>query len=175
MESEGLIQKRRPGRPPLRANHVEREEAREAVREPTRLRRRVRATDDKFKIPEEFVPEGMSWEFKRYLVGGKEDNVYQSELAMNYWEPVTAETAPEVAARYGIRTGPIFIGDMLLMQRPAYLTEDFYQEMDEMNAGRLNGIKSSLKDAPQGTFSRDHAKVQPRITKTYERVSDNDE
>lgn len=174
-EAERLIVKRGPGRPPGRPNHsVERVEPREAVREPTRLRRRVRATDDKFAVPVEFQPDGWSWEFKRYLVGGKEDNVYQSELSMNYWEAVTAESHPEVGARYGIKAGPIFIGDMLLMQRPSYLTDDANEEIYDMTISRRQSLKSSLTDAPHGHFSRDHDKTRPKIQKTYERVSSDD-
>lgn len=174
METENLIVKRGRGRPPNRANHVERAEVREPFREAPRLKRRMRSGEDRYKIPPEFIPDGMSWEFKRCLIGGKEDQVYQSELAMNYWEPVLAETNPEVAARYGIKKGAIFVGDMMLMQRPSYLTDEANEEIKEMTISRQESIRSSLKDAPAGHFARNHPKVAPQIRKTYESVEDNE-
>lgn len=182
-EAANLIQKRGPGRPPNRApvtsldaqaDPKSRETAREASRESPRLRRRVRASDDKFSIPAELIPEGMSWEFKRYLVAGQEDKQYQAELAMNYWEPVTAESNPQIGSRYGVKAGHVIIGDQMLMERPAYLTEDAYDEIRDMTISRQHSIRSSLKDAPQGHFTRDHKDVQPRIQKTYERLTDDD-
>src|ERR1022692_948410 len=109
-----------PARPDLRS--AQREEARLPSRDDPRFKRRFKSTDDRFSIPKEYWPPGWTWEWKRCLVGGKEESYYLSELQMNSWEPVLAENLDPMVLRsiapLGQKSGPIIKSDQMLHQRP---------------------------------------------------------
>ena len=167
-----------PPRPELRAE--QRAEPREANRDNPRLQRRFKANDDKFHIPKYIVDHfkglGLELEWKRKVMGGKEEDYYITELRMNYWEPVMVESYPVLAdslAPFGQKSGPIVKADQILMVRPDYLCDDARDEQKAMNNRLMQSNRSKMKDAPPGTFDRlvDDKRIGPAIRKTHEPLS----
>jgi hypothetical protein len=183
---EPTIEKRAPSAPPpspadrpqLRAD--QRDETREANREGPRLQRRFKTNDDKFNIPKDIVEHfkgmGLELEWKRRVLGGKEEDYYITELRQNYWEPLLVEQYPILAdsiAPFGQKSGQIVKADQLLMVRPDYLCQDARDEQHLMNARLMNANRSKMKDAPPGTFERlvDDKRIGPAIRKSHEPLS----
>jgi len=167
-----------PPRPQLRAD--QRAETREPTREGPRLQRRFKTNDDKFNIPKYIVDHfkdlGLELEWKRRVIGGKEEDYYITELRQNYWEPLLVEQYPILAdsiAPFGQKSGPIVKADQLLMVRPDYLCQDARDEQAAMNTRLMNANRSKMKDAPPGTFERlvDDKRIGPAIRKSHEPLS----
>ena len=135
--------KRGPGRPKLHP-----EPLRPSLRE--RLRGKVRLdnnTTDKFFIPDNLKPEGISLEWKRHSVYGAEDPYYIASMKRQGWEPVHAEDIPELVPE-GM-TGPILKEGLGLFARPQKLTDD-------ANAERNAAARRQVKDreaANRGTLA----------------------
>lgn len=154
-------------RPEQRAE--QREESRDPQRDTPRLQRRIRQGTDRTAIPKHLIPSGMEMEWKRYETAGKEDGFYQADLRANHWAPVNAEDFPELAP-FGQTSGPIKGGDLMIMMRPDYLCEDARQEHAAMTNAKMMANASKVKDAPPGTFERDHKNITPQIRKAARSV-----
>lgn len=111
------------------------------IREPVRatsterLQRRRGINSDRFFVPPEMIPEGMSWEWKRVSTVGAPDLSHQMMLAENHWTPVTTDQAPGLMPPGSI--GNVERDGMRLMQRPAYLTEEARQEVLDQSRQRI--------------------------------------
>lgn len=142
-------------------------EAREELREEPRKRRRFRLGVNRLDVPKEFQKPGFEYEWKRRETAGKEDNYYQADLRANWWEPVTAEEMPEIAP-HGQTQGPIHYADLMYMKREDYLCQEFRDEVEALTQQRVQSHRKSILDAPDGTFSRAHPKLQNAIRKSSE-------
>ena len=138
------------GRPPLRPQP-------ENIRE-GQQRRRMRATDDKFAVPQRYKMPGVSYEWKTEAVLGAEDPSYMSGLMENGWEAVPLSEMPSFG-REG-ETGAVRRGGQVLMKRPIDLTkearlEDFQIARDQVrhNTAKLTGTNPGA-DLPISTSSR---------------------
>jgi hypothetical protein len=81
-----------------------------------------RQTADKFKIDPKIVPDGWTYEFRRFTIWGKEDPSYQVELANAGWDPVPAYRHPEMMPpKYEGAT--IDREGQRLMERPTVITD----------------------------------------------------
>lgn len=134
-------------------------EPREAV-VPTngqRLHRR-RRMNNPLDFPKEIVPPGVSYELKADNVYGRPLNDHQRELRENHWTPVPASRHPELAigGASTIRRG----SDMVLMERPKYLTEEARLEEMHIALGAVQGLEEHIYGAPPGTMTRDHPSVR---------------
>ena len=88
-----------------------------------------------FHIPEEAIPPGMSWQWKRLTYAGKEDITHQMMLARDgAWDPVPHEAWPARLGKMGVEGGPIVIDGMMLMQRPLQYTRE--AEMESLQAAK---------------------------------------
>lgn len=172
--SESAIVKRgvhpRPEQRPAQREE-EREPERESAAVP-RKHRRVLQGADRNAIPQHLIPSGFEMEWKRFETAGKEDGFYQAELRMNHWLPVKAEDYPALAP-FGTTSGPIKMGDQMLMMREDYLCQDAREEQFRLTRLKTNANASKIKDAPEGTFDRSNHPELPRqaIRKSNERVS----
>lgn len=144
----------------------ESDEIREDIRadEGERVRRRKGGQIfDKFHIPAELIPDGMSVEWKRHTVVGKTDYHYDRELYDQGWRPVQHSMFPGMFAPKGAE-GVIVQDDMILMERPAHLTneariEDYNRAHAALRAGEFR-----LGEAPEGTAPR----ARPQVRSTVE-------
>ena len=145
----------------------EHEIARAAPRTRTRMRR-VSAMDDPFYIPVEEIPEGSSYEWKRFSNVGQEDPFYIAQMRRQGWEPVDPKRHPTwVPPGYNLPT--IVKGGMILMERPIELTQEAQRETRQLAQQQMAEAEQRLGKTPNNTLTRDHAEVKPRIEKQYMR------
>ena len=125
-------------------------------------------TDD-FFVPPEYIPDGWSYEWKRKTNVGMEDPAYQVQLARMGWEPVPASRHPAMMPddnKYQIieRKG------LVLMERPLEITEEARQIERQRARNQIRQKEAQLASAPDGTLTRDHAQIKPKISKSYEPI-----
>lgn len=137
-----------------------------------RQRRRQHSSlenQDAFYFPLDQVPEGSSYEWKRYSVHGQHDPFYLAKMRQQGWEPVIASKHPDVvppgyAEQYIVKDG------MILMERPAELTEEARSEMRTMARQQVREAEQRLGLTPKDTMTRDHAGARPQIVKELGRM-----
>jgi hypothetical protein len=117
---------------------------------------------DRFKINQDEIPPGWSYEWKRKTVYGKEDPAYEVELARGGWEPVPASRHPSMMPKGHYET--IERDGMILMERPKELTEDAHAADLRKARLQVRSKEAQLNSGPDGTFERD----RPLVKKSYE-------
>ena len=121
-----------------------------------RLYRRRRSSDP-MAFDKRIIPEGMSYEWKRETIYGQADSAHQIDLRENHWRPVPAARHPELAP-----AGETCIrrGGSILMERPAYLTDE--ARMEDIMAGRepVERQEQLMYGTQPGQMTRDHPSVR---------------
>lgn len=155
------IEKRGPGRP--RKEDVA---TRAAARSDSgRVRKRKGGQlNDRFRVDN--IPEGVSYEWKRVTVWGKEDPSYDVLMREQGWEPVESGRHPELVPNG--HKGAIIRDGLMLMERPIELTEEARREELEAARDAISIKKQQLGEAPSGTGPRDHPGVRPNVRTSYE-------
>ena len=144
-----------------------------AARRAMELREQGSANDegvDKFYINPAVIPDGWSYEWKRFSVLGKEDPSYQVSLMHKGWEAVPVSRHPEMMP-LGYQGNCIEREGQILMERPLEITNDA-KTRDLRNArAQVRGKEEQLGGAPAGQFERDN-KGQPlvNVKKSFEHV-----
>jgi hypothetical protein len=139
-----------PERPPLRPDTT-----RPSSPLLDRLRGKVRkytVTSDRFLIPEEDKPEGVSFNWKRWSVNGQEDPFYISNMRLQGWEPVTGSDMPGLAPEG--HTGSLLKEGMLLMARTQELTDQAYAEVARASRQQVQDREKANGVAPTGQAPR---------------------
>jgi hypothetical protein len=162
---------------------VPRMEMRDEMREESSLERAKRRTaslrgqldnigdgQDKFYVDPSIIPEGWAYEWKRRLLMGAEDPSHMVELARNGWEPVPLRRCPGHMAMMpsGWAGNTIERDGMVLMERPAEVVQEARQIHDYLARKQVRDKEAQIAGTPDGTLTRDHAKVRPSIKKGYE-------
>lgn len=122
MEDDATLEIKRPrGRPPM-MNRTEQRSDQRITASDARAMLKDWDEDDKFKIYEDELPEGISYEWKRNSIRGMEDKSHQTKLRqMGFWAAVPGSRHP----RFGFSGDqPIIIDDMILMERAQELTDE---------------------------------------------------
>jgi len=124
---------------------------------------------DDFYIPLDEIPDGWSYEWKRHSVYGQEDPSYQIQLARSGWEPVPASRHPwmmpnNTASQTILRKG------MILMQCPTEIIDE--RKSADLRKARMQvrAKEAQIAGTPDGTMTRDDARVRPNIKKSYEAI-----
>lgn len=123
-----------------------------------------------FYVPEDMVPDGMVYEWKRQDVFGKDDVSHIAEMRRNGWANVPHERHPGYFGKPD-ETGPIYRKGCVLMELPAdqYALRQRYQHIRAK--GQVRDMEAQLGRAPSGTGPRDVSpKIQPRVRRGYEPV-----
>lgn len=156
-------ERRGPGRP------RKEDSLRGAIRsKPIRERKRKGGQlNNPFDIPAHMIPDGTSYEWKRHTVFGKGDPSYDILMREQGWEPVDGSRHPELVVEG--HKGAIIRDGMILMERPASLTEEARAEERAMAALVVNSKKEQLGQTPRGTLPRDaHPATRPSVRTSYE-------
>lgn len=165
------IEKRRPGRPPLRPDFVTEEDPRErAARRAAEIRQHLGGgfddSIDEFKAPP--PPPGWHYEWKRHTIVGWEDTTYQVELRRLGWEPVPADRHPEMMPPNS-KSANIERKGMVLMERPLELVEEARSIERRRAIGQVRAKEAQLAGVPDGGLGhRDHPQAKPNIKKSFE-------
>lgn len=170
-EEESPPPRRRPVRPraPIHGARVRghREQRHETSHgEPRRIRRRKStAVEDIYYIPVEEIPEGSSYEWKRWSVVGAEDPFYIAQMREQGWEPVDPRRHPTWVPP-GYSLPHIIKGGMILMERPIELTEEARAEQRVLARQQVREAEARLGRTPGNT----HQRLAPKITKEIMRA-----
>lgn len=143
-----------------------REPVHETVHGEARRTRRRKATvhDDMFYIPTDEIPEGSSYEWKRWAVNGQEDPFYIAQMREQGWEPVDPKRHPTWVPP-GYKQPHIIKGGQILMERPQSLTDEARAEQRQLAKRQMREAEQRLGMTPKDTLTRQHPGVEPRITK----------
>ena len=122
---------------------------------------------DEFYIDPAIIPDGWSYEWKRHTLLGREDPSYQVSLARAGWEAVPAKRHPEMMP---LNSTAIIIErkGMILMERPQSLTNEARDVELRRARNQVRAKEQQLASTPDGTMTRDHARVRPNVKKSFE-------
>jgi len=153
-------------RPALRSM---REDMRDAGREPVHAQKRTRrrkntVTEDIYYIPLDEIPEGSSYEWKRWAVNGMEDPFYIAQMRDQGWEPVDPKKHPSWLPP-GYSQPHIIKGGQILMERPVELTEEARAEGRQLARRQIREAEQRLGMTPKDTLSRQHPDLKNRVVK----------
>lgn len=147
-----------------------RSEEREPVHAPARSRRRrSTVTEDIFYIPLDEIPEGSSYEWKRWTLHGQEDPFYIAGLREQGWEPVDPKRHPNWVPP-GYSQPYIIKGGQILMERPIELTEEARAESRQFARRQVKEAEQRLGMTPKDTGTRSLPEVAPRVVKEVGRM-----
>lgn len=161
-------------RPAMRPNDAKTEESprERAARKAAELRshRDGNLDDgtDEFFVELGIIPDGWTYEWKTKTILGAEDPAHQVKLARDGWEAVPASRHPEMMPA-GYKGTEITRKGMVLMERPAEITEEVRQI--ELRRARLQvrAKEEQLSAAPAGQFERSNkGNDMAKIKKGYE-------
>jgi hypothetical protein len=134
--------------------------------EPRRRRRRkATAVEDIYYIPVEEIPEGSSYEWKRWTVIGQEDPFYIAQMREQGWEPVSPKRHPTWVTP-DWKLPYIIKGGMILMERPIELTEEARAEQRTLARQQVREAEARLGRTPGNT----HQRLAPKVTKEVMRM-----
>lgn len=181
MDIENEIEKRRPPAPARASAPAPRAPMRPepSVDEDPRERAARRAAEvrlhnngnmdegiDEFRAPQ--APDGWTYEWKNKTVVGMEMHSYQVELYRKGWEPVPTSRHPEMMPIES-KSATIERKGMVLMERPTELVDEAKSIERRKAIGQVRAKEAQLAGTPEGGLGhRDHAQVQPKISKGYE-------
>ena len=161
-ESEARAAQRDP-RAPLR------EAAPRQAAPPTdgpRLHRR-RRVENPLHIDPRIIPSHMSYEWKRVELLGKPDGEHMVGLRENHWRAVPAARHPELA---GAGDTIIRRGDVVLHERPKYLTDEAHMEDLQEGLRPVQQMEEVMFGTKPEELTRDHPSVR-RISKVNQRYA----
>jgi len=108
---------------------------------------RIAFSDDVYAIDRSILPEHMDYQWVTKSVMGDEGGRVRSDyvkMTMNGWEPIDASRVPQ----YGIASGEVNIGGLVLMQRPVEMSEEARQEDIAKATGQVSTQINRLNDIP---------------------------
>ena len=153
-------------RPPMREDDSRAAASRRAAQLREHLGDVVDAQDD-FYIPLDEIPDGWTYEWKRHTIYGQEDPAYQIQLARAGWEPVPVARHPWMMPN-NTSTQTILRKGMILMQCPTEIIDE--RRASDLRKARMQvrAKEQQIAGTPDGTMTRDDARVKPNIKKSYE-------
>ena len=126
---------------------------------------------DEFYIDPRVIPEGWSYEYKRFTVLGAQDPSYQVTLARGGWEAVPASRHPDLMPS-GWSGQTIERKGMILMERPLEITEEAQRAERRRAQLQVRQKEEQLNAAPQGQFERNNKDAPlARVKKGYSPIA----
>jgi len=110
---------------------------------------------DEFYIDPRIIPEGWSYEWKMNTVLGQPNPAYQVQLQRMGWDCVPAERHPEMMP-VGDKHAIIERKGMVLMERPADLTEEAKNIEKRRARQQIQNKQEQLGQAKPGEFDRNN-------------------
>lgn len=141
-----------------------------AARRAAEIRGHIGSMDqgtDEFYFDPEIVPDGWTYEWKRLSMFGQEDATHQIHLARMGWEPVPARRHPGLMPASWTKA-TIERKGMILMERPTEVVMEARNLQQRAAKDQVRAKEAQIAGTPDGTMTRDHAQVRPKISKGYE-------
>lgn len=169
-EEKVVMETREADRPAMRPALREEDPRAAAARRAAEIRGHLGEMDegtDEFRAPK--APDGWEYEWKRKTVLGQEDPAYQVHLARMGWEAVPTTRHPEMMPGMG-NYPTIERKGQTLMMRPAVISDEARQIEYRKAKNQVRQKEAQLNATPEGTLTRDDARVRPVINKAYEAI-----
>jgi hypothetical protein len=158
-----------PRAPAHQSKTNERQAAHASEHTAPRVRRRKNSVSENvLHIPEEEIPAGLTYEWKRWSVSGQVDPFYIADMRSQGWEPVNPKNHPNWLPP-GYNEPHIIKGGCILMERPEELTLEAKRELDALAKMRVKEAEQRLGMTPKGELTREHSAVAPKVVKEYMR------
>lgn len=124
---------------------------------------------DEFYIDPESIPDGWTYEWKTFSIYNQEQGTYIMQMRREGWEPVPASRHPQMMHK-GAANDPIMRKGMILMECPTEIVEERRRLQIKAARDQVRFKEAQLAGTPDGTMTRDHAKVRPSIKKGFEPI-----
>ena len=166
VETEAPKVERQEMRPPMRAEDPKARAAQRAAE----LRGHLGELDegtDRYYVPADWIPDGWTYNWKRFSFYNEPDNDNQIRVKREGWTPVPISRHPQMMPDG--YTGDIIMRDgLVLMECPTEIVVE--RQAIELRRAReqVRFKEQQLSGTPEGTMTRDHAKVRPQIKKSFE-------
>lgn len=128
------------------------EVTRKEQREDQRKEMRLSLPEDdsnKFYVDPARIPDGMSYQWQRASIYGKDDRPEQVRSARFHWRPVPAKRHPELAG-HAAGDEAIIIDGLILCERPAYLTDEAKKRDQAKAKSQIRSQFERLQLTPTG-------------------------
>jgi len=127
-------------------------------------------TDD-FWVDANSIPDGWTYEWKRFTVFGQEDPSYQVALRRSGWEPVPASRHPEMMPIGHAGDDIILRKGMMLMERPKEITDEIRLKEKKAARDQVRVKEQQLNEAPAGQFERSNKDAPlAKVKKDFEPI-----
>lgn len=129
----------------------------ETITQPVRGRKYRGGADmpNKFHIPPDQIPDGISYQWNNHTIFGQEQHATNVYMQAQGWEAVHSSRHPHLMPPG--YDGPIIIDGQILMERPQELTNEALQEELDKARGEVFLKEQQLGMAPPGQFQRERA------------------
>lgn len=124
-------------------------------------------SSSQFDLPMDQIPDGWTYNWKRISVYEWEDKNNLINVRRDGWEAVPASRHPEMMPK-GDEKGFIIRDGMMLMECPTEIVQDRQRVELKKARDQVRFKEAQLSGTPEGTLTRDHAKVKPQIKKSFE-------
>lgn len=127
---------------------------------------------DEFFIDRSMIPEGWTYEWKRKMLLGQEDPTYTVHLARMGWEavPLNRDHQHKAMMPTNWPHNTIERKGLILMERPSEVVNEARRIEQKRARDQVRAKEAQLAGTPDGTMTRDHAQVRPKINKAWESV-----
>lgn len=119
---------------------------------------------DEFYIDPSVIPDGWTYEWKRFSTVNKEDFAYLNAQKRAGWTPVPAERHPDKVPD-DQKDGNILFKGMILMERPTEIVEERKAMLNRLARAQVQQKENQLRGTPDGTFER-----RANVKKGYEPI-----
>lgn len=126
---------------------------------------------DEFYVPPDIIPDGWTYEWKRYSTHNQIDSSHIRELQRKGWSFVPSDRKDHANLMAIGDTGTIIIRKgLVLMERPTEIVDEARMIERRRASDQVRSKEQQLAGTPEGTMTRDHAKAKPQIKKSYEAI-----
>jgi len=122
---------------------------------------------DRFYVDPDSIPDGWTYNWKRFSSYELQDSANQIRVKREGWTAVPAGRHPEMMPQGAAHDDIIMRDGLVLMECPTEIVRE--RQSIELKRARdqVRYKEQQLAGAPEGTMTRDHAKVRPQIKKSY--------
>lgn len=122
---------------------------------------------DRFYVDPYSIPDGWTYNWKRFSTYEQQDTANQIKVKRDGWTIVPAGRHPDMMPQGTDPNDMIMRDGLVLMECPTEIVNERHA-IDLKRARQQVAFKEQqLAGAPEGTMTRDHAKVRPQIKKSY--------
>lgn len=130
---------------------------------------------DRFYVDPDSIPDGWTYNWKRFSSFEQQDTANQIKVKREGWTVVPAGRHPDMMPQGSDVNDMIIRDGMVLMECPTEIVNERHAIDLRRARQQVMYKEQQLAGTPEGTLTRDHAKVRPQIKKSYSAIPVPDE